>query len=123
MTAPRRAAGALKRLCKAVSRPSGMRERGRRELLVVAGDPPRRLNRVEERRRRAEHQPVVVLVVLEVAGGAVRRADGAAELLRDRALDREGAERGPAAVVVDRPGVVEREDRRIDLHVAEQAAA
>src|SRR3954463_10084468 len=73
---------------------------GRGRLLVEADEPPRRVDGVQEVRRVHDAEAVVVVVVLEVAGPA-RRADRAAQALRDRTVHRQRPELGAAVVVVD----------------------
>src|SRR5262245_2002597 len=100
----------------------GVKERlpGRRDLLVGADHAPGGLHRIEEVRRAAVAQRVVVVVVLLVAAverRAAERADGAAELLGDRAEHGERAQRIAALVVVDHERVLEREDGGLDVVV------
>ena len=66
----------------------------RRDLLVLADDLPGRVGGVHEVRRLAVAQGVVVVVVLGVTAvdaAAAEGSDGAAELLGDRAVDRQRA--------------------------------
>ena len=93
----------------------------RRLLLGVAVHVPRGLHRVQEVRRRAEGEARVVRVVLEEAVDdrpAAVLAHGAAELLRDHALDRQLADRVAAVVAVDGDRVLQGQDRGVDPPVA-----
>src|SRR5262245_28250098 len=86
-------------------------------LLGESAQLPGRQDGVEEVRRPLEREAPVVAVVLREAGAvaaATGRADRAAELLRDDAVDRERPDVAAAVVVVDHEGVQQRQDRGVD---------
>src|SRR5262249_11141517 len=87
----------------------------------VGGDPaddPGGPGRFDEVGRLEVAQAVVVGVALDVSGAA-GGAHRAAELLRDRAFDREVAHRATAVVVVADEGVFDRRRGGVDVEVFE----
>src|SRR5262249_32148417 len=78
---------------------------------------PGRLHRVEEVRRLLVAEAIVVVVVLQVAV-ASHGSHRTSELLSDRAVHLQGPQLSAAVVVIDDEGVIDGEDRGVDLDIA-----